>query len=108
MFSPLGISRRRFMKSASLMTAGIVVPSRWLPGTLAAASALQPLEQFDYGDVVLTSELHVVVGVIERPPVGAKRMDQRSWQLETAGATIKMLPFTDIGDEQYSTYLRVA
>src|ERR1035441_10072295 len=58
MFSPLGISRRRFMKSASLMTAGIVVPGRWLPGALAAASALQPLEQFDYGDVVLTSELH--------------------------------------------------
>ena len=46
------------MKSASLMTAGIVVPGRWLPGALAAASALQPLEQFDYGDVVLTSELH--------------------------------------------------
>jgi DUF1680 family protein len=46
------------MKSASLMTAGIVVPGRWLPGALAAASVLQPLEQFDYGDVVLTSELH--------------------------------------------------
>lgn len=62
------------MKLASLMTAGIVVPGRWLPGPLAAAaSALQ-----------------------------------RSWQGKTAGGTIKMLPFTDIGDEQYSTYLRVA
>lgn len=46
------------MRSASLMTAGIVIPGRWLPGALAAASSLQPLEQFDYGDVVLTSELH--------------------------------------------------
>jgi hypothetical protein len=35
-------------------------------------------------------------------------MDQRSWQVKTAGGTIKMLPFTDIEDEQYSTYLRVA
>lgn len=61
------------MKLASLMTAGIVVPGRWLPGPLAAASALQ-----------------------------------RSWQVKTASGTIKMLPFTDIGDEQYSTYLRVA
>ncbi len=40
--------------------------------------------------------------------LAAKRMDQRSWQVRTAGGTIKMLPFTDIGDEQYSTYLRIA
>jgi len=37
----------------------------------------------------------------------AKRMDKRSWQVKTANASIKMLPFTDIGEEQYSTYLRV-
>jgi hypothetical protein len=46
------------MKSASLMTAEIVIRGHWLPGALAATSALQPLEQFDYGDVVLTSDLH--------------------------------------------------
>ncbi len=39
--------------------------------------------------------------------LGAKRMDQRRWQVRTDAAPIKMLPFTDIGDEQYSTYLRV-
>ena len=58
MFSWLGVSRRRFLQSASLGTAGIVIPSRWLPGALAAAPALHPLEQFDYGDVVLASDLH--------------------------------------------------
>src|SRR6266852_679819 len=58
MFSSLGVSRRRFLQSASLGTAGIVIPSRWLPGALAAAPALFPLEQFDYGDVVLASDLH--------------------------------------------------
>ena len=45
------------MQSASLVTAGIAIPGRWLPGTLAAL-APQPLEQFDYGDVVLTSDPH--------------------------------------------------
>jgi uncharacterized protein len=56
-FSP-EIPRRRFMKSASLMAAGIVVTGRWRPGVLSAATALPPLDQFDYGDVMLTSELH--------------------------------------------------
>ena len=46
------------MQSVSVATAGIVIPVRWLPGTLAATPALQPLEQFDYGDVVLASDLH--------------------------------------------------
>ncbi len=39
--------------------------------------------------------------------LGAKRMDQRSWQVNTAGVPIKILPFTDIGEEQYSTYIHV-
>ena len=36
--------------------------------------------------------------------LAAKRMDQRSWQVKTASASFKMLPFTEIGDEQYTTY----
>ena len=39
--------------------------------------------------------------------LAAKRTGLRSWQVRTAGATIKMLPFTEIADEQYSTYLRI-
>jgi len=50
------VSRRRFIQSATLVTAGIVAPSPWLRGTLAHASP--PLAQFDYGDVVVTSDLH--------------------------------------------------
>ncbi len=46
------------MQSASLMTAGMVIPGRWLPGTLVIDPAPQPLEQFDYGNVVLASDLH--------------------------------------------------
>jgi DUF1680 family protein len=58
MFFSLGVSRRRFMQSASLVTAGIAIPGRWLPGTLATDPTPQPLEQFEYGDVQLASDLH--------------------------------------------------
>jgi uncharacterized protein len=46
------------MQSASLVTAEMVIPGRWLPGMLAAPSAPPPLEQFDYGDVALASDPH--------------------------------------------------
>jgi DUF1680 family protein len=39
--------------------------------------------------------------------LAAKRLDRRSWQVNTASGPLKFLPFTDIRDEQYSTYLRV-
>jgi hypothetical protein len=39
--------------------------------------------------------------------LAAKRMGQRSWEIRTTTAPIKLLPFTDIGEEEYSTYLRV-
>jgi DUF1680 family protein len=39
--------------------------------------------------------------------LAASRVDQRSWQVKTTGTLIKMLPFTEIGDEPYTTYLRL-
>jgi hypothetical protein len=39
--------------------------------------------------------------------LAAKKIGAQSWQVETAGGPVKMLPFIGIGDEQYSTYLRV-
>lgn len=39
--------------------------------------------------------------------LAAKRLHRQSWQVKTANGLIKLLPFTDIEDEQYSTYLRV-
>ncbi len=49
-------SRRQFLRSTSLAVAGLASPVRWFPKVLP--SAPPPLEQFEYGDVVLTSELH--------------------------------------------------
>ena len=37
MTSALGVSRRRFVQSASMATAGFAIPSRFFLGTLAGA-----------------------------------------------------------------------
>ena len=58
MTSSHSVSRRRFVQSASMVAAGLAIPSRFFLGMPAGAPALQPLEQFDYGDVVLASDLH--------------------------------------------------
>ena len=39
--------------------------------------------------------------------LAAKNIGMQTWQVETAGGPVRMLPFTAIEDEQYSTYLRV-
>lgn len=46
--------------------------------------------------------------ITRRELLAAKRVDQRSWQVRASENPIKLLPFTDIGEEQYSTYLRIA
>ncbi|MFZ1129370.1 MAG: hypothetical protein WAN38_01285, partial [Terriglobales bacterium] len=38
--------------------------------------------------------------------LAAKRMNNRTWEVKAAGGVVKMKPFTDIEEEQYSTYLR--
>ena len=39
--------------------------------------------------------------------LAAKRNGAQSWQVQTAGGALKMLPFTAIEDHEYTTYLRV-
>jgi quercetin dioxygenase-like cupin family protein len=40
--------------------------------------------------------------------LAARRVDKRTWRVETGGVPMKMLPFIEIADEQYSTYLRIS
>jgi hypothetical protein len=51
------LSRRQFLQSASATTAALAVPHFWVPRAFADSPA-PPLEQFGYGDVTITSELH--------------------------------------------------
>ena len=39
--------------------------------------------------------------------LAAKNIGMQTWQVETAGEPLKMLPFTAVTDQQYSTYLRL-
>jgi DUF1680 family protein len=39
--------------------------------------------------------------------LAAKKNGSQSWQVDTAGGPMKMMPFTAIGEEPYSTYVRL-
>jgi hypothetical protein len=53
----LPTSRRKFLQSASLLSAGLVTSRSWLPKTHAAQTP-RLLEEFNYSDVTLASDLH--------------------------------------------------
>jgi hypothetical protein len=43
---------------------------------------------------------------VTRPQLlAARKIGAQQWQVETAGGPLRMLPFTAIADEPYSTYL---
>jgi DUF1680 family protein len=52
------ISRRDFLYSGSLVTAGLASPWSEISATLAGRGTGPPLEEFGYGDVTLASEPH--------------------------------------------------
>jgi DUF1680 family protein len=52
------VSRRKFIQSTSLAAAGAVTSQLGFPKTATTAARQQPLEEFGYGDVTLTSDLH--------------------------------------------------
>jgi uncharacterized protein len=51
-------SRREFICSASTIVAGSVIPAHWLLGKSTHPTVSKPLDQFDYGQVTIHSELH--------------------------------------------------
>lgn len=57
MSPPRKTSRRKFVQSASLLTAGLATPA-WFPKFHGVSNVDQPLREFGYGDVSLASELH--------------------------------------------------
>jgi DUF1680 family protein len=52
------ISRRKFVSNASVFTAGMASPHSWLSGAFAGDEPRIPLQEFDYGDVTVSSALH--------------------------------------------------
>jgi DUF1680 family protein len=39
--------------------------------------------------------------------LAAQRVSEREWQVQSAGGTVTMLPFTSLGERPYTTYLKV-
>jgi uncharacterized protein len=79
---------------------------------LPLAKRLQSLDLRHPKTVALLCGPLVLFAITDTQPVvnsrqllAAKKTGQQNWQVETAAAPLKMLPFTAIADEQYSTYL---
>ena len=59
------------------------------------------------GPIVLFAITDAEPKVTRAQLLAAKKAGAQSWQVETASGAVRMLPFTAIGEEEYSTYLRV-
>jgi DUF1680 family protein len=59
------------------------------------------------GPVVLFAVTDADPKVMRAQLLAAKKTGAQSWQVETTSGTMKMMPFTAIGEEPYSTYLKV-
>jgi len=60
------------------------------------------------GPLVLFAITDAAPGVTARQLLAAKRTGVQSWQVESDGGLMSLLPFTAIEDQQYSTYLVVS
>jgi uncharacterized protein len=59
------------------------------------------------GPLVLFAMTDAELKVTRAQLLAAKKSATQSWQVETASGQVKMLPFTAMGDEPYTTYVRV-
>lgn len=119
-------------KGASISVNGRRIEKEPIPGTFAAVRRewhsgdrieldlptpmrLEPIDPQHPQTVALVCGPLVLFAITDSQPkltradlLNAKRLSLRSWQVPTAGAPLKLLPFIDIADEQYSTYLRIS
>lgn len=82
---------------------------------LPLTKRLEPIDPRHPNTVALLSGPIVLFPIGESAPVvtrqqllSATKVGQRSWQADSAGASLTFLPFTSISDEPYSTYLVVS
>jgi hypothetical protein len=59
------------------------------------------------GPLVLFSITNTTPNVTSQQLLAAKKTAEQEWQVETATGPMSMLPFPDIGDQQYATYVMV-
>jgi DUF1680 family protein len=80
-----------------------------MPMSLQAVDAQHPdIVALRHGPLVLFAIAQMPQAVTRPQLLGAKKIAQDRWQVETVNGSLPMLPFTAIEKEQYSTYLIVS
>ena len=115
----LSVNGRRW--SAPITPGTFVAVSReWAHGDtieldLPLSLRIEPISPHHIQTVALCFGPLVLFALTDEQPslsredlLAAKRKGQRVWLIDTGTASVKLLPFTEIGDEQYSTYLQIA
>lgn len=81
---------------------------------LPMTARLEPIDSRHSQTVALVFGPLVLFAITDTPPsltrrdlLSARKTGRRSWQAGTSGAPLKLLPFTEIDEEQYCTYLNV-
>ena len=117
---------------ASISVNGRRVPVELVPGTFAAVhrkwktgdrveldlpmtTRLEPIDPRHpqtiapvFGPLVLFAITDQQPSLTRADLLSARRTGVRTWQAGSSGAPLKLVPFIEINDEQYSTYLNVA
>lgn len=117
---------------ASISVNGRRVPSDVVPGTFAAVhrewnagdrielelpmrTRLEPIDAHHPETAALLYGPLVLFAIAEKQPsltradlLAATRKGKQRWEVATSGEPLKLIPFVEIADEHYSTYLRVS
>jgi hypothetical protein len=61
-----------------------------------------------YGPLVLFPVTTAPPAVTRQQVLNAKRSGAKAWQVESSPSPMRLLPFTEISDEPYTTYLQIS
>jgi uncharacterized protein len=128
---PVNLRIPAWTSGASLSVNGRRMPIELIPGSFAAVQKewetgdrieldlpmrlrLEPIDPRHpqtvavvFGPLVLFAATDAQPSLTLADLLAAKRTGQKNWEAHTSGAPLKLIPFTEIRDEQFSTYLNV-
>lgn len=96
-----------------------MIERKWKDGDrieleLPMATRLEPVDAHHqktvallYGPLVLFAISENEISPTASDLLGVIRADQRTWELRNTTTAVKMIPFTEIRDDQYTTYFNV-
>jgi len=61
-----------------------------------------------HGPLVLFAKTESQPAVTRKQVLGARRNGSSEWVIETGAAPLRLVPFTEVGDAAYTTYLKLS